>query len=136
MKKLSSILILSCCSWFATAEVAIVVNTANANSLDQSAIAKIYLGKSKSFPSGDKIEFATLDDGHATTEEFNDKVLKKSSSQVNAYWSKLVFTGKGTPPKKLENDAAMLQFVASNPNAIGFVDAGKVDDSVKVIATF
>ena len=136
MKKLSSFLILSCCSWFANAEVAIVVNAANANSLDQSDIAKIYLGKAKSFPSGEKIEFASLDDGHSATEEFNDKVLKKSSSQVNAYWSKLVFTGKGTPPKKLDNDAAMLQFVASNPDAIGFVDASKVDDSVKVIARF
>jgi hypothetical protein len=60
----------------------------------------------------------------------------KSSSQLNAYWSKLVFTGKGTPPEKLTTDQAVIDFVAANGNAIGYVDSAKVTDKVKVIATF
>jgi len=63
-------------------------------------------------------------------------VLKKSASQLKAYWSKLLFTGKGTPPKEIGSDAEMVSLVASNPNMIGFVDAAAVNDSVKVVTRF
>ncbi len=75
-------------------------------------------------------------DGTSVADEFNDKVVGKSSSQLNAYWSKLVFTGKGTPPEKLTTDQAVIDFVAANNDAIGYVDSAKVTDKVKVIATF
>ena len=54
---------------------------------------------------------------------------------MKAYWSKLVFTGKGTPPAELANEAAVLSHVAANPDAIGYVDAASVDGSVKVVLT-
>ena len=135
MNKLIPIFLLSS-SLNVMAEVAVVVHSSSSISLDQEEIAKIYLGKTKSFANGNKIDIASLDDGDPITAEFNEKVLKKSSSQVNAYWSKLVFTGKGTPPKKVDNTAAMINFVASSENAIGFVDASKVNGDVKVIAKF
>ncbi len=119
----------------AFAEVSVIVNSGNADALDKGTISKIYLGKSKSFPSGAKIEPVNLSDG-GTLDEFNQKVLSKSSSQVNAYWSKLVFTGKGTPPKKMGSDAEVIAFVKSNPNAIGYVASGSVTGDVKVVATF
>ncbi len=74
--------------------------------------------------------------GSDVHKEFAKKVLGKSSSQLKAYWAKLVFTGKGTPPKQINSDAEMIKLVAANPNLIGFVNAASVDDSVKVAATF
>ncbi|MGB1303739.1 MAG: phosphate ABC transporter substrate-binding protein, partial [Pseudoalteromonas marina] len=47
-----------------------------------------------------------------------------------------VFTGKGTPPEKLGSDQAVIDFVAANADAIGYVDSAKVSDNVKVVATF
>ncbi|ATC94030.1 phosphate ABC transporter substrate-binding protein [Pseudoalteromonas tunicata] len=135
MNKLISVFLLSS-SLNVMAEVAVVVHPSSTVTLDQDEIAKIYLGKTKSFANGNKIDIASLGDGDPITSEFNEKVLKKSSSQVNAYWSKLVFTGKGTPPQKVDNSAAMINFVASTENAIGFIDANKVTDGVKVIAKF
>ncbi len=68
--------------------------------------------------------------------EFEQKVLKKSASQIKAYWSKRVFSGKGKPPKEVDNDAAVIAFVAANAGAIGYVDAASVDASVNVLKTF
>ena len=112
-----------------------IVNTGNANAIDQDEIKKIYLGKSKSFADGVKVN-PVNQNGNSIADEFNDKVVGKSSSQLNAYWSKLVFTGKGTPPEKLDNDQAVIDFVSSNADAIGYIDSSKVSDAVKVIATF
>jgi ABC-type phosphate transport system substrate-binding protein len=68
--------------------------------------------------------------------DFEKKVLNKSASQIKAYWSKLVFTGKGTPPKEVSSDAEVINLIKSNPNLIGYVDESSVTGDVKVIATF
>ncbi|GAA62133.1 ABC-type phosphate transport system, periplasmic component [Pseudoalteromonas sp. BSi20652] len=135
MKKIILASALSLCSINAFAEVAVIVNSSNTSALDADTIKKIYLGKAKSFSNGNKVN-PVNQDGTPVTDEFNDKVVGKSSSQLNAYWSKLVFTGKGTPPEKLASDQAVIDFVAANGDAIGYIDSAKVSDKVKVIATF
>ncbi len=80
--------------------------------------------------------FYNQNEGSAAREAFNDKVLGKSSSQLKAYWSRLIFTGKGTPPKESGSDADVVSLVAKNPNLVGYVDAAAVDGSVKVVYTF
>ena len=121
----------------AYAETAVIVSSANANSaMDSNVISRIYLGKSSSFPSGDQAIPVDQNEGSATRDAFNDSVLGKNSSQLKAYWSRLIFTGKGTPPKEVGDDAAVKNLVAANPNMIGYIDSAAVDDSVKVVLTF
>jgi ABC-type phosphate transport system substrate-binding protein len=116
------------------AGVAVIVNPANAASLSEDDVQRLFLGKTKSFPGG--AEATPVDNKTAASREaFNQALLGKNESQVKAYWSQLVFTGKGTPPKELDNDAAVKAFVAANPGAIGYIDAGQVDGSVKAVLT-
>lgn len=135
MKKLLLATAVALLSSTAFADVAVIVNPTNGNAIDEGTIKKIYLGKAKSFDDGTKVN-PVNQDGNSVSDEFNDKVVGKSSSQLNAYWSKLVFTGKGTPPEKLANDQAVIDFVSANGDAIGYIDASKVTDKVKVVATF
>ncbi|GHF88371.1 phosphate ABC transporter substrate-binding protein [Thalassotalea marina] len=120
----------------AIAGVDVIVHPSNNNEIDEGTIKKIFTGKAKSFADGSKAIPVTQQDGSAVTDEFNSKVVKKSSSQLKAYWSKLVFTGKGTPPEEAASDAEMLKLVANNPNLIGFVETGKASGDVKVIKSF
>lgn len=136
MKKFITVLAAMLLSTSAVAEIAVVVNPANASAIDAAAASRIFLGKMKSFGDGSQAEPVAQAAGSAVTEEFNDKVLKKSASQLKAYWAKLVFTGKGTPPKELSSDAEVIAAVAANPNMIGYVSASAVDGSVKVVGTF
>jgi len=124
------------CSTAALADVAVIVNPGNSATLSDSDISRLFLGKLKKFPSGTKAVPVNLKFGSATRNEFEKKVLKKSSSQIKAYWSKLVFSGKGKPPKELGSDADILALVASEANAVGYIDAASVTDKVKVIKTF
>ncbi len=117
----------------AMAEISVVVNPANANALSADEIKRIFLGKKSKFPDGSRAVPVGQDDKSAVVTEFNEKVLDRSSNQLKAYWSKLIFTGKGAPPKKAGSNAEVLKMVASEPDKIGFVDSASVDGSVKVV---
>jgi len=115
------------------ADVAVIVNPSNNSELSKSDISKIFLGKSKTFSNGESVKAVNLKSNSAIRDNFQKEVLGKSKSQVKAYWSKLIFTGKGKPLKEFDNEKEVVSFIASNPNAIGYVDRSKVNDSVKVV---
>jgi ABC-type phosphate transport system substrate-binding protein len=126
-------LFLSCAS---VAEVAVVVNKANTAVVSDSDISRVFLGKLKQFANGTSVEPVNQKMGSAVRNEFESKVLNKSASQVKAYWSKQVFSGKGKPPQEVASDQEVLAIVSANAGAIGYVDAASVNDSVKVVKKF
>ena len=118
----------------AQAEVAIVVNSSvSVASITPDVAAEIFLGKLDSLPNGTKMVPIDQEDAQSVRTEFYTKVVKKDAAQLNAYWSRLIFTGKGEPPKKVADNAEVLALVAANPNIIGYVDAAAVNGSVKVL---
>lgn len=126
-----------CASSFMFADVAVIVHpTSSVETMTIEDVSRIFLGKSNNFPGGAQAIAINQDEGSATRAKFNATVCKKSASQYKAYWSQLMFTGKGTPPKDVGNDAAVKALIAANPNMIGYVDANSVDASVKVVYKF
>lgn len=118
----------------AQAGVAVIVHpSAGFDSLTEDDVARLFLGKAKSFPGGAQAVPINQNEGSPARDKFNEAVCKKNASQYKAYWSQLVFTGKGTPPKDGGDDAAVKALVAANPNMIGYVDDSQVDASVKVV---
>ncbi|WP_035479268.1 phosphate ABC transporter substrate-binding protein [Aliagarivorans marinus] len=118
------------------AEVAVIVNSANGASIDQGDIKKLFLGKAKKFSDGSSATPVNLPANSALREAFDNQALGKSPQQMKSYWSKLIFTGKGQPPEELADDAAVIQWVTSNADAIGYIDAASATADVKVIATY
>lgn len=120
----------------ALAEVSVIVHPSNASVLDKDAISRIFLGKTRGFPGGGDAIPVTFKDGSASSKEFTKSVLSKSPKQLKAYWAKMIFTGKGTPPKQLEQDSEMVDLVSKNPSFIGYVTSGNEGAGVKVVAKF
>ncbi|MCK5865876.1 MAG: phosphate ABC transporter substrate-binding protein [Marinobacter adhaerens] len=118
------------------AEIAVIVNPANTDAIKKENIASLYLAKTRTFPGGKTAIPLDRPEGSPIRVEFVSKVIEKDESQMKSYWSRLIFTGKGVPPKVLESDAEVKEMVARNPDAIGFIDTVAVDDTVKVVATF
>lgn len=121
----------------AMAETAVIVSSSNPNAaMDADTISRIFLGKTSNFPDGSAAVPIDQNEGSAVRDGFTDKILGKNASQLKAYWSRLIFTGKGTPPKEAGNDAAVKALIAANPNMVGYVDSSVVDGSVKVVFSF
>ncbi len=117
------------------AEVSVVVHPSNGATPDAGIVGKIYLGKVKRFPGGGTATPVDQAEGSATRAVFQQKIVKKNASQYKSYWSKMIFTGKGQPPKAIDSDAAVIDLVSSNPSTIGYIDSSAVTDGVKVILT-
>lgn len=117
----------------AAAAVVVIVHPSNGDSLDAKTVQRIFLGKIKKFPSGQDVVPINQAADTPRRAEFDTNILERSSNQIAAYWSKQVFTGKGTPPKEVADDATAIAEVSSNPNAIAYIDSAAVTADVKAI---
>jgi len=102
--------------------------------LSKSQVAKIFLGKSRRFPDGSRAIPLNQNEGSAERNTFYQLVSGKSPAQVKAHWSKLIFTGRGRPPKEAASNAAIKALLANSEGNIGYIDSAAVDDSIKVVA--
>lgn len=116
----------------AQAEPVIIVSAKSpiAN-LSKDQAADIFLGKALDV-NGTPVVLADAADA-GLRDDFYSKLTGRSAAQVKAAWSKLLFTGKGTPPKELGSAAEIKQFVAGNPQAVGYIDKSALDGSVKSV---
>jgi len=120
----------------ATAEVVAVVSAKNpVTALSKNQIVDIFLGKVSRFPDGGQAVPIDQAEGSAARDEFYTKFSGKSPAQLKAHWSKIIFTGRGQPPREVSNGIEVKKFIARNPDAIGYIESDLVDDSVKVLLT-
>lgn len=108
-------------------------NSLSSDSLDRKTVKKLFLGKARSLPDGSMVKVYDYIDDRDVKTVFYKKVTNKSMSQLKAYWSKMIFSGKAVPPETLKSDAEIIDVVSSTPGAIGYVDMSNVSSSVKVL---
>jgi ABC-type phosphate transport system substrate-binding protein len=120
----------------AAADVVVIVSAkSSVIQLTAEQTAKIFLGKMDNFPHQGIAVPVDQPEGTAIRDEFYSKVTNKNSAQIKAYWSKIIFTGDGHPPIRLESDIVVRDAIANNPHAIGYIDKKALDNSVRVILT-
>jgi ABC-type phosphate transport system substrate-binding protein len=106
-------------------DIVVIVNPA-ARLISKEQIADLYLGRSA--------ELTPLDQtaGSAIYVQFYKKATGRDAAQVKAIWSRILFTGRGLPPKQLPDSEAVKKAVAANTNVVGYIEKSAVDASVKV----
>jgi ABC-type phosphate transport system substrate-binding protein len=114
--------------------VAVVSAKSSITALNANQVADIFLGKTSHFPDGSQAVPIDQVEGSPAHDKFYAAYTGKSPAQVKAHWSKIIFTGRGQPPKQVANSIEARKLVAENPNAIGYIDNSAVDSSVRVLA--
>jgi hypoxanthine phosphoribosyltransferase len=118
---------------YAKADTLIVAaKNASFTAINAKVALKLWLGKKKRL-NGKKVVIVDQQDDSPAQTEFYQKILKKSSSEMKAYWAKLVFMGNSFPPRKLANDSKVKLWLAAHPNNIGYIDANALDDTVQIL---
>ena len=114
--------------------VAVVSAKSPITSLSQAQLADIFLGKTTRFPDGSPAMPLDQNEESPVRERFYAQFTGKSPAQVKAHWSKIIFTGRGQPPRQLAGGADVRRAVAETPGAIGYIDSKLVDSSVRVVS--
>lgn len=119
------------------AGIAVIVHIDNYEVINEAQLRNLYLGKSKSFPSGEEVLVLDLARGHPAREQFIKKVLRRSEENLSAYWARMLFSSQGKPPKVAHQSREVLDIVAMDTSAIGYVLASEVDKTrVRVLMIF
>lgn len=134
LMRLTALLIVAILSAPAAAEdVAVIVNKSNANPVDRALVVKLYTGAARSWPDGSPAFVLDQAEDSPARTDFYAQVIGKSAAAMKAIWAQNIFSGRGLPPKLANPDAEMKKLVSANKNAIGYIKASSVDDSVKIV---
>ena len=118
---------------FAGDIVVVVHPSNNINTMTQDEIRRIYLGKNKLFKNGSSVEPIDAKKRSPRRLKFYKKIVEKSPAQISSYWSRLIFTGKGAPPRVIDSDDEILDWVGNHENSIAYINKELVTNDVKVV---
>lgn len=113
--------------------VAVVSSRSSVTALTNNQVADIFLGKTNRYPDGRPAVPIDQAEGIAARDAFYAMITGKSAAQMKAHWSKIIFTGRGQPPKQVANSVEAKKMIVGDLKAIGYIDRGLVDDSLRVV---
>ncbi len=113
----------------------VVGSNSTVPALDKTQVRNIFLGKMSSFPGG--LTAIPVDQPEASPlrEEFYQKVTNFSVAEAKARWAQLAFTGRGEPPRVVNDSNEIKRILNSTPGAIGYIEKSDLDASVRVVFT-
>lgn len=103
--------------------------------IDSHNAKKLFLGDRKAFPSGLHATPVNHAKGSPDRKEFFALVMNMPEKSYKRHWKRKIATGTMSAPAELKSHDEVLRSIANTPGSIGYIDASKVDDSVKVLMT-
>lgn len=117
----------------ARAQMIVIANSSvKTSEVSADELKDVFNGDKSSLKDGSKVTPVTLKGGPAH-EAFLKECVGKSDAAFRSSWRSLVFSGQGSMPKTVDSDAAMVDYVASTPGAIGYIGKESPHDRVKVL---
>jgi ABC-type phosphate transport system substrate-binding protein len=113
--------------------VVIVSARAPLTSIKSEQVANIFMGEPVRLPDG--MEAVAVDQrlGSAVRDTFYAKVANRTPALMKAYWTKMIFTGRGQPPREVDGNAAVRKMVADNPDLVGYIERSELDNTVRAV---
>ncbi len=112
-------------------ELAVIVHPSRAAALTTETVKRMYLKRQRFWDDGHPIVAINQEVTTPAREAFTRLVFGDEAVRLPAYWNEQYFHGV-MPPIILGSEEAVMRYVASRPDAIGYVDARHVDASVAV----
>lgn len=117
-------------------DIAVIIHRdAAQTTITQEKVKRIFLRKKLFWEDGKRVIPVNLPVDHALRQNFSRTILGKSPEDLNEYWNCQYFHGI-SPPYVLASEAAVLQFVATTPGAIGYIGDSKITGQVRVLFIF
>jgi ABC-type phosphate transport system substrate-binding protein len=131
---LAAVLLASCAALVQAGDLVVIVSArSQVEALRPEQVAAIFLAQSPRFPNGAVASALDQAVGSLERDQFYLRVAGKTPALLKVYWSKMVFTGRGQPPRELAGSAAVRRAVAEDPALIGYIEREALDPSVRPV---
>jgi len=101
--------------------------------LSVNSLRSIFSMHLKTWPDGTKIRVFVLPDDDPLHQRFSKEKLNVFPYQLRSNWDRLVFSGTGQAPIKVNSSEEMLARVAGTPGAIGYLWRANINENVNVL---
>lgn len=116
------------------ADVVVVANARSGiDQLSQDEVINIFLGRYRRLPTGITAVPVDQPAGSSAKAEFYRRLTNKDLAEINAYWARLFFSGKTSPPLQAGSAGEALQMIATIPGGIGYLERGQVDHRLRIV---
>lgn len=113
--------------------VKVIANSSvQTDSISASELKSVFLEEKSSLPGTGHVE-PVLAKGGPAHEAFLKHVLGRTDSDLQTYYRSLVFTGRGSMPKALDSDEAVVAYVSRTRGAIGYVSTNANAEGVRTL---
>ena len=112
--------------------VVIANRSAHVEQLSTAEVRDLFTGAETHFSKGAMAVPVVLRGG-PVHEAFLREYIGKLDSSFRGGWRSLVFSGQAALPKNVDDEAAMVNYVAATPGAIGYVERSALKDNVVVV---
>lgn len=103
----------------------VVTSSQNSNeSITKSEAIHIFMGRYRQFSNGVQ---AKPIDNLAYKNVFYQALVNKTPAEINAYWARLIFSGKTHPPKQTLDFEQTIALLIKEPNAISYIHESQLD---------
>lgn len=107
--------------------------TGAAASITKKDVSRFFLKKTTRWGDGTQVVVVDNAPSSQVREAFSLEILGKKVSNIETYWLQQVFSGRAVPPEVRNSDAEIVEFIRSQPGAIGYVSADTPVDGLTVI---
>ncbi|MCG8604828.1 hypothetical protein MJD09_07510 [bacterium] len=114
----------------------VIVNAANPQaSLTRKEVSDLFLKKITHWRTGEEVLVAEVAGSSQLSKEFSRQIHGKKLGAINAYWQKLIYSGRDVPPPRFDSEKKILAYVQEKKGAIAYVSAttSLAKDKIKVV---
>jgi|CEGF01.1.fsa_nt_gi hypothetical protein len=102
--------------------------------LNRDTTRAIFAMRQRTWPDGQAVRVFVLSNNNPVHARFTKEQLAVYPHQLQLAWDRMVFSGTGQAPDRVNDQEEMRERVASTPGAIGYLEKEYLDDSVQVIS--
>ncbi|MDY6975895.1 MAG: hypothetical protein SVW51_06630 [Pseudomonadota bacterium] len=133
------VLLMQCTAFMAQAQEKIVVVTNFNNDvqvLDKKGLIDLFMGKYSAFPNGKEATPIDVELDSKLKSQFYKSLVGLPLARVNAYWSRLKFSGRVKPPAVEQTLDDIKLRLKEDESALAYVYESNVTDNMKVVYRF
>lgn len=118
-------------------KIVVVTNPNNdVQVLDKKGVIDLFMGKYSAFPNGKQATPIDIDRDDELKGQFYKSLVGLPLARVNAYWSRLKFSGRVKPPAIEQTIDDVMQRLEEDESALAYVYESYVTDKMKVVYRF
>jgi len=121
----------------ARAELVVVAHPdSGIKEMTRDELINIYLGRFRRLTNGLVAEPIDAPIDSPLRAQFYQQLVGKNLSDINAYWARLIFSGKTRPPQSSQSVDEAVKHVANKPAALTYLPREQVDRRVRIVFSF